>query len=273
MLQYQPSAPISVVIPSYMPGDYIFECLESLVFQTIKIEIVLVLNGPKEPYYSKILPFLSNNFETFQLIQTPTASVSHARNLGMKSASGKYLFFIDDDDLVSHEALTNMYSRASTQRIVMANSWSFDEGGQLFTNYINQEFKNSKKSLIQNRSCYSNVVGKLIPQTIAKDFLFDEDLFWGEDSLFMAELSCQPFTLIKDQNSFYLNRLRKDSASRSQPPRWKTLKNGMRLLHKYFNLIYNPNYHSFFIFTRIAATIRNMTTGIYEPLKKMTVQE
>ena len=48
---------ISVIIPTYKPKEYIWECLDSLKSQTFdkkEFEIILILNGCKEPYYSEI---------------------------------------------------------------------------------------------------------------------------------------------------------------------------------------------------------------------------
>ena len=44
---------ISVIIPTYKPGNYIIECLKSLANQTLSpncFEIIIVLNGCREPY-------------------------------------------------------------------------------------------------------------------------------------------------------------------------------------------------------------------------------
>ena len=48
---------ISVIIPSYKPQEYLWQCLDSLCSQTFPkedFELILVLNGCKEPYYEQI---------------------------------------------------------------------------------------------------------------------------------------------------------------------------------------------------------------------------
>lgn len=48
---------ISVIIPTYKPKAYLWECLDSLVAQTFAkkdFEVLLVLNGCLEPYRSEI---------------------------------------------------------------------------------------------------------------------------------------------------------------------------------------------------------------------------
>lgn len=44
---------ISIIIPTYQPKSYIFECFNSLVNQSCSknyFEFIIVLNGDKEPY-------------------------------------------------------------------------------------------------------------------------------------------------------------------------------------------------------------------------------
>ena len=53
---------ISVIVPSYKPQSYIWECLNSIYNQTFpktEYELVLVLNGCNEPYNTKIKDWLS----------------------------------------------------------------------------------------------------------------------------------------------------------------------------------------------------------------------
>ena len=48
---------ISIIIPTYAPGDLLWTCLDSLEQQTLgkeSYEVCLVLNGDKEPYYANI---------------------------------------------------------------------------------------------------------------------------------------------------------------------------------------------------------------------------
>ena len=83
---------ISVIIPSYKPKGYLWECLESLYNQTFPsndFEILLVLNGCCEPYKSQIEEFLKGkDMCNVCLIQTNQLGVSNARNIGLDRAKG-----------------------------------------------------------------------------------------------------------------------------------------------------------------------------------------
>lgn len=79
---------ISVIIPTYKPQSYIWECLDSLKNQTFakeRFEIILVLNGCREPYYSQIHAYIENNLHGYNVnfIQTDQGGVSNARNIAL----------------------------------------------------------------------------------------------------------------------------------------------------------------------------------------------
>ena len=72
---------ISVIVPTYKPQYYLWECLDSLKAQTFPrsdFEILLVLNGCCEPYKSKIEEYLlMNMMRNVRLIQTDQPGVSN----------------------------------------------------------------------------------------------------------------------------------------------------------------------------------------------------
>ena len=79
---------ISVIIPTYKPQDYLWQCLESLERQTVSktlYEVVIILNGCKEPYYSNISNRLKDYTMDVRLLQTDEAGVSYARNIGIEN--------------------------------------------------------------------------------------------------------------------------------------------------------------------------------------------
>ena len=48
---------LTVIIPTYIPKDYLWDCLDSIEKQSLdkdKFQVIIVLNGEKEPYWSKI---------------------------------------------------------------------------------------------------------------------------------------------------------------------------------------------------------------------------
>ena len=126
---------ISVIIPSYKPQSYILECLDSICGQTFPksdFEVILVLNGCKEPYDGQLREYISNHPEVqWNFIQTDEGGVSNARNLGLDAAKGEYITFVDDDDYVSGVYLEELYNKAERNTISASNTvaYSTDMGG------------------------------------------------------------------------------------------------------------------------------------------------
>ena len=61
---------ISVIIPTYKPKSYLWECLDSLVAQTFAkedFEVVIVLNGCEDPYKSQIEKYIDEHKEDMNL--------------------------------------------------------------------------------------------------------------------------------------------------------------------------------------------------------------
>ena len=116
---------ISVIVPTYRPGPYIWKCLDSLCAQTLsakEFEIIIVINGCNEPYVSQIAQYAALH-PNHQLVirQTDEAGVSRARNLGLEACHGLYVTMIDDDDWVSPEYLQAMMQKAEEDHIVVAD--------------------------------------------------------------------------------------------------------------------------------------------------------
>ena len=92
---------ITVIVPTYKPQSYLWECLDSIYNQTFSksdYELILVLNGCNEPYNSQIKDWLSEHKDLqVQYIQTNQGGVSNARNIAIDNARGEYVTFIDDD--------------------------------------------------------------------------------------------------------------------------------------------------------------------------------
>ena len=85
---------ISVIIPTHKPQRYIEVCLRSLDAQTLdknRYEVLIILNGEKEPYYSTIQHLLDSYELNGRLLYTDVAGVSNARNIGLDNAEGNYI--------------------------------------------------------------------------------------------------------------------------------------------------------------------------------------
>ncbi len=95
---------LSIVIPIYGVELYIEEFLESFLHQiTDEVECIFVNDGTKDKSI-EILQRLIDKYKTdYILINQENKGLSSARNTGLRSCTGKYIAFLDSDDIVSSE--------------------------------------------------------------------------------------------------------------------------------------------------------------------------
>lgn len=262
---------ISIVIPSYKPEGYIWQCLTSLKnqkFEKERFEIILILNGCEEPYYSDIINFANKNFEDYiiKVLQTDVAGVSNARNIGINNAKGRYITFLDDDDYISECFLEKMLPIAEKNIIPMSNVISFlDEDNSVqpyyVTNMFNKLYGKGNSSVVQARSHLSVCWGKLIPKELISDTRFNTNFKIAEDCVFMFTLSKDIRGMqCSDEDAIYYRRIRKCSALTSHRSHKTKIASGLKLISQYFKIyLKHPFRYNFILFlTRIAGTIKNI---------------
>lgn len=90
---------VSVIVPVYNGEQYIGRCIQSLLRQTYSsLEIIVVDDGSIDKTNEICMQFACTG--KISVVTTPNTGVSHARNIGIAKATGKYITFIDSDDYV-----------------------------------------------------------------------------------------------------------------------------------------------------------------------------
>lgn len=92
---------ISTIIPIYNSENYLQACLESVLRQTYQnLEIILVNDGSTDSS-PKICDDYALKDNRIKVIHQKNAGVCVARNVGLKIATGNFISFVDNDDLIS----------------------------------------------------------------------------------------------------------------------------------------------------------------------------
>ena len=100
---------VSVIIPVHNMEDYLKECLDSVVNQTLEeIEIICVDDGSTDGS-SEILEEFARKDDRINVITQENQGAGVARNTGLKVARGEYLSFLDADDFFEADMLENIY--------------------------------------------------------------------------------------------------------------------------------------------------------------------
>ena len=86
---------VSIVIPVYNVEKYLKQCLESVVNQTLdKIEVICINDGSTDNSLN-ILKEYEKKYNNIIIIDQENKGPGFARNIGMKRASGKYIYFLE----------------------------------------------------------------------------------------------------------------------------------------------------------------------------------
>ena len=101
---------ISVIIPIYNVETFLPSCIESVINQTYEnLEIILIDDGSTDKS-GKICDKYSENDSRITVIHKDNEGVAEARNTGIENMSGEYFCFVDGDDYVDNEYISEMYS-------------------------------------------------------------------------------------------------------------------------------------------------------------------
>ena len=96
---------ISVIVPVYNIKNYVEKCVNSIINQTYQnFEIILVDDGSSDGS-EVICDKLAMCDERIRTYHKANGGLSDARNFGIDKSRGKYISFVDGDDLLHPDAI------------------------------------------------------------------------------------------------------------------------------------------------------------------------
>ncbi len=122
---------VSVIVPVYNSQDYLKECLESVLTQTLHdIEIIGVDDGSTDGS-GLILKEYAEKFAEMTIITQSNKGVSAARNAGLAVARGQYIYFLDSDDYIEPDLLETACRELDNHNldIVYFDTYAFGKEG------------------------------------------------------------------------------------------------------------------------------------------------
>lgn len=107
----------SVIIPVFNTRIYLQECIESVLKQTQKeVEIILVDDGSTDGS-SEVIREYEEKFPSIKAVYQSNQKLGAARNVGVRVAEGKYLYFLDSDDYIDEHLLERCYQKAEKDQL------------------------------------------------------------------------------------------------------------------------------------------------------------
>ncbi len=130
---------VSIVVPIYNVEQYLVQCLESLLIQSLKeIEIICVNDGSTDNSLLLISEYEKKD-SRIRVISGENYGYGHAMNIGMDVAQGEFLGIVEPDDYVDSQMFEILYQRAiaTNADIVKADFFRFYGEGDEQRNIYN----------------------------------------------------------------------------------------------------------------------------------------
>lgn len=106
---------ISVIVPVFNSEQYLTECIESILGQTYKnLDIIIVDDGSIDNS-GAICDFFADADERITVIHKKNEGVSVARNTALNIVKGRYIVFVDSDDVISRDYVSSLHSGIRSQ--------------------------------------------------------------------------------------------------------------------------------------------------------------
>lgn len=139
---------LTIIIPAYNISTYIEECIESVLSQktAYTYELIIVDDGSTDDTLEKISKYLTNN--NIQLIKQQNSGQSAARNKAISISKGRYLMFVDGDDILLPNSINVLMKGSEDGSDIVEGNYVW------FTDIITQDMINDSvtKQLIKSYS-------------------------------------------------------------------------------------------------------------------------
>ena len=121
---HQKNPVLSIIVPVYQVEKYLKECVESIEAQTFSDrEIILVDDGSKD-LSGQICDSLAESYPDIRVVHKENGGLASARNAGLSVARGKYVGFVDSDDLIEPDMYEKLLDAIfATQSNVACCCW------------------------------------------------------------------------------------------------------------------------------------------------------
>ena len=191
---------LSIVVPIYNAEKYLDRLINSVLDQNLdSFELILINDGSKDNSLDVMKKYSKN--KNIKIIDKPNSGVSSTRNLGIKTAKGKYITFIDSDDYYRENSLNKVIEKIKLKSELIVFSSKYinekDEESDLFLQKnifkkIDNNYGIEGYILGDNEKIYGNCIWNKIynldiiknnnisfceNQTIAEDLLFNIEYF------------------------------------------------------------------------------------------------
>ncbi len=186
----------SIIIPLYNASSYLHHCIDTLLSQPFQdIEIILVDDGSTDESPAICDEYASKDGR-IKVFHEVHSGVAHSRQIGLEYATGDYILYVDADDMVDTNMISDMYDEAIRQQadMVICDYRELTHDGEV---YQKQEPTASDGVTVLDDILNGRLYGALWNKMMRRMWLletkacFPQELSMREDLIFLSR--CLPF--------------------------------------------------------------------------------
>ncbi|CAM3955019.1 CDP-glycerol glycerophosphotransferase family protein [Mesobacillus thioparans] len=175
---------VSIVIPYHNNMEFIEDCLNSVYAQNYtNLEIVLINDGSNRENTDYIESLLTDKRIKY-LLNESRHGVANSRNLGIETATGQYIFFLDSDDLLAENAIALLVDHIAEYPAIAGRTKRLLRPSDLEPPVelpeLNIKLKNSKSVF---------KTGSILNVLMKKDFILKQNLKFDTDTEGSTDIS------------------------------------------------------------------------------------
>lgn len=210
---------ISVIIPVYNAEKFIGRCLDSIINQTYKnLEIICVNDCSKDNSLNILLSYAKKDSRISVIDVCQNRGVSSSRNIGIENALGDYLIFIDADDFIEQHCVEILYNQLKNENAICVGKLKYLLKAEDFEKMSSDEEKAVKyryDDALNINDIKSGACNKLYPKSLIGEIRFDEQLKYGEDTLFNINIISKrkANVILVNKTTYYYDRTHDSSTS------------------------------------------------------------
>lgn len=250
---------ISFCFPVYNVESYLEECVESIISQNtgdISYEFICVDDGSKDNSVA-LLKELQKKYDFIKIFSNDeNMGVSYTRNRTIELASGKYIWFVDPDDMLYPGVILNMYNEIEkyNENVILADYVRCNEDAKLSEFIANDTYTCSVVKTADRgyepKEPNGNHMTAIWCGMFKRSFLIENDLKFivgmiaQEDRLFYYDFDLKTDTILRFYSPCYIYRQRSTSAMHNKTrEQAKKYYRSMRMLYDaYYERYVNNQY-------------------------------
>jgi len=242
---------ISIIIPVFNIEQYLEKCITSIQKQTYEsLEIIIVTDGGNHSSTHLIQQLAENDSRIVVINIEDNQGPGFARNIGIKKASGKFVYFIDSDDYIPERTIEMLVSEIKEFPMIRGrlNRTYLSSRDSIIIDGLNRvKMFTDKRFSIAKHTTAVNLL-------IRKDFIDEYNISFDENSLVYSDLKFLIKALVNVEQvpyfkeAIYFKRLRNDPITNPSLTQQNGALRILDYLALYIRLRGNPEYEEAYAF-------------------------